>query len=92
MDTTDIELMRLPAVQERTAKSRSVFFRAVDTGVWTPPVKIGRNAFWPRHEVTALMGAEINGATPEQMKRLVAELLTQRKALMPVSLRETEAA
>ena len=92
MDNSDVDLMRLPAVLERTAKSRSVFFRAVDAGVWTPAVKIGRNTFWPRHEVRALMGAEINGATPEQMKQLVADLLAQRKALMPVSLRETEAA
>lgn len=84
----NLEFMRLPAVLERTAKSRSPFFRALDAGTWTPAVKIGRNSFWPRHEVNALMAAEMNGATPAQMKRLVLELVEQRKALMPVSLRE----
>jgi prophage regulatory protein len=88
----NLEFLRLPAVLERRAKSRSVFFREVQSGVCTPPVKIGRNTFWPRHEINALMAAEMNGATPEQMKRLVLELVDQRKAMMPVSMRETEAA
>lgn len=88
----NLEFLRLPAVLERRAKSRSVFFREVQSGVCTPPVKIGRNTFWPRHEINALMAAEMNGATPEQMKRLVLELVDQRKAMMPVSMRESEAA
>jgi predicted DNA-binding transcriptional regulator AlpA len=88
----NLEFLRLPTVLERTAKSRSVFFREVGAGLYTPPVKIGRNSFWPRHEINTLMAAEMNGATQEQMKRLVLELLAQRKALMPVSMREAEAA
>lgn len=89
---TELEFMRLPAVLERRAKSRSVFYRDLENGLCTPPVKIGRTAVWPRHEIKALMAAEMNGATQEQMKRLVVDLLAQRKALMPVSMREAEAA
>jgi predicted DNA-binding transcriptional regulator AlpA len=89
MNTTELEFMRLPAVLERRAKSRSVFFREVDAGLCTPPVKIGRNAVWPRHEIDALMAAELNSATPTQMTQLVTELVAQRKALMPISLRNS---
>lgn len=87
-----LEFMRLPAVLERRAKSRSVFFREVESGICTPPVKIGRNAVWPRHEINALMAAELNSASPEQLRRLVAELVAQRKAMLPAALREAEAA
>ena len=89
----NLTLERIPAYLARSGKSHSAFYRAVADGTHTPPVKIGaRSAAIPRHEGDVIMGAEINGATPEQLRRLVAILMEQRKALMPASLRETAAA
>jgi predicted DNA-binding transcriptional regulator AlpA len=89
----NLALDRIPAYLARSGKSHSAFYRAVNDGTHTPPVKIGaRSAAIPRHEADAILAAEINGATPEQLKKLVVVLMEQRKTFMPVSMREASAA
>ena len=86
---------RIPATLSRTGKSHSAFYRAISEGLFTPPVKIGaKSAAHPRHEVDAIMAAELNGATPDELKALVTQLMAQRKALLSASMRSlaTEAA
>jgi prophage regulatory protein len=84
---------RIPDTLKRSGKSHSALYRAMSDGTFTPPVKIGaKSAAHPRHEIDAILAAELNGATPEQLRKLVADLMKQRKALMPESMRETEAA
>ena len=83
-----LEFDRIPATLDRTGKSHSAFYLAMKKGLWTPPVKIGaKSAAHPRHEVDALMAAELNGATEDQIRKLVADLMEQRKSFMPASLR-----
>ena len=88
----NIELLRERAVLAAWGISHSTFMRELKAGVCTPPVKIGCNSFWPRHEINEILRAAISGATQEQRKRLVLELVEQRKAMTPPSMRETEAA
>jgi predicted DNA-binding transcriptional regulator AlpA len=85
--TQSLELERLPVVLQRRGVCRSLHLLEVAQGRFTPPVKVGRCVLWPRHETDALLAAQINGATREQLTRLVTELVEQRKALMPASMR-----
>jgi predicted DNA-binding transcriptional regulator AlpA len=82
-----LELERLPVVLQRHGVSRSLHLLEVAQGRFTPPVKIGRCALWPKHEVDAILAAKINGATSKQLAQLVTDLVEQRKALMPASMR-----
>jgi prophage regulatory protein len=88
-----LAFVRVPAYLARSGKSHSAYYRAVHAGTHTPPVKIGaRSAAIPQHEIDAILAAELNGATPDQLRKLVADLMEQRKKLMPASMRESEAA
>jgi predicted DNA-binding transcriptional regulator AlpA len=88
MDTKpQLEFQRLPVVLERHGVSRSLHLLEITRGRFTPAVKIGRCALWPKHEVDALLAAKVNGATNEQLETLVTDLMAQRKALMPASIR-----
>ena len=81
---------RIPVSLEQGAGggSRSVLYRQMDEGLFTKPVKIGaRSAVHPVHEVEAILGARLNGATEDQIRKLVADLMEQRKSFMPASLR-----
>jgi prophage regulatory protein len=70
--------------RRRTRLSKSAFYRDIQKGLFTPPVRVGaRTTAWPRHEVDALIAARIAGATPEQLRALVRQLVAQRAALMP---------
>jgi predicted DNA-binding transcriptional regulator AlpA len=73
--------------------SNSAFYREMDDGTIPRPVKFGeRTAVHPVHEIEAIMGARMNGATPEQLRKLVADLMEKRKAYLPESMREASAA
>jgi prophage regulatory protein len=88
-----IIFVRIPETLKRSGKSHSSLYRAMSEGTFTPPVKIGaKSAAHPQNEVDAILGAELNGATPEQLRKLVADLMQARKAQMPSQLRETAAA
>jgi prophage regulatory protein len=81
-----LEFDRIPVTLARTGKSHSGLYRAIEQGLWTPPVKIGaKSAAHPRHEVDAIMAAELNGQTPDQIRALVRDLIAQRKSFMSAS-------
>lgn len=85
-DMTDIKIsiMRGPAVVARRGDSRSRMYRDIDAGTWTPPVALGpRLAGWPAHEVDALLRARVAGATVDELRELVHELLAQRAQMWP---------
>ncbi len=70
--------------RRRCRLSKSAFYRDIQEGLFTPPVRVGaRTTAWPRHEVDALIAARIAGATHEQLRVLVRQLIAQRAALMP---------
>jgi predicted DNA-binding transcriptional regulator AlpA len=70
--------------------SSSAFYREMDDGTIPRPIKFGeRTAVHPVHEIEAIMGARMNGATPEQLRKLVADLHEKRKEYLPESMRST---
>lgn len=84
MTYSDLTLIRLPKLLARRGTSRSAHYRDIAEGIFAPPVRIGaRLAAWPRHEVDALIAAEIAGASADQLRKLVRHLVAQRSSLMP---------
>jgi prophage regulatory protein len=85
-----IRFQRIPDTLKQGGDSRSVFYRLMDEGLFTKPVKISeRCAVHPMHEVEAILGARLGGATPEQLRKLVADLHEKRKEYLPESMRST---
>ncbi len=89
--TRELQLDRQPAVSSMRGDSRTQLYLDIQRGTWTPPVQLGRASTWPRHETQALIAARIAGATAEDLRVLVEQLLVERKALMP-QLNRPEAA
>lgn len=90
MPLLSIRFQRIPDTLAQGGDSRSVFYRLMDEGLFTKPVKISeRCAVHPIHEVEAILGARLGGATPEQLRKLVADLHGKRKSYLPESMRST---
>ena len=82
---SDLALLRAEAVIERRGRSRSQLYLDIRHGVMTPPVRLrgGKLSAWPSHEVDALNRAEISGASDEELRALVRQLVEQRAAGRP---------
>ena len=78
---TALKLERLPSVLSRRSDGRSSLYLDIQRGVWTPPIRMGRASAWPEHETQALLAARIAGASDDQLKQLVRDLLEQRKSM-----------
>jgi prophage regulatory protein len=90
MPVLSIRFQRIPDTLKQGGDSRSVFYRLMDEGLFTKPVKISeRCAVHPVHEVEAILGARLGGATPDQLRKLVANLHEKRKEYLPESMRST---
>jgi len=76
-----IQNLRLPAVLAATGRSRSSLYADVKAGLFVAPIKIGRRASaWPSDEVAAIIRARIAGATEDEIRELVAQLVAARRA------------
>ena len=74
-------ILRLPAVKAATGLSRSTLYLRIANGVFPRPVSLGgRSVGWPAHEVAALNAARIAGKPDGEIRALVAELETARRA------------
>jgi prophage regulatory protein len=74
-------ILRLPAVLDRTGKSRSPIYADIQLGLFTRPVKLGaRAAGWPEHEIEQIIAARIGGADNGAIRKLVVRLHEARTA------------
>lgn len=73
-------ILRLPAVKVETGhRSHASIYNAVNAGLFTQPVLLGRRAVgWPADEVLAINTARIAGSSDEQIRELVKALHAQR--------------
>lgn len=72
-------LVRIRGMQAICSLSRSSALLQVKLGELPPPVKLGnRSVAWVVAELDAWVSARIRGASPGEMRRLVAELVTLR--------------
>ena len=66
-------------VIERRGRSLSHQLRDEEKGRYPIGIKNGRSCSFVDYEVGACMGAELNGATDEQMRALVQDLVNVRR-------------
>jgi prophage regulatory protein len=77
-------LLRLETVISRRGRSKSQLYVDIKAGKMTPPVRVGEKlSAWPQHEVDALNRAEIGGASADEMRDLVKQLIEQRAQMRP---------
>ena len=74
-------ILRLPTVKATTGLSRSTIYQRIADGSFPKPVSLGARAVgWPEREVAAINSARIAGKADEEIRTLVVELETARKA------------
>jgi prophage regulatory protein len=77
-------LLRLLQVLERRGRSRSQLYREIQDGVMTPPVRVGAKLVaWPDYEIGEINAAEIAGASSDELRNLVTNLVKQRASMKP---------
>ena len=90
MSLHSIKFQRIPQTRAQLGISNSALYREMEEGLFPRPVKFGeRTAVHPVHEVEAVIGARLNGVTPDQLRKLVADLMEKRKEYLPDSMRST---
>lgn len=74
------QLIRRPAVIERSGRSKSSLQLDEKAGVMPPPISIGERAVaYIKQEIDAVLQARVEGKNKEQIKALVADLVHNRK-------------
>jgi prophage regulatory protein len=73
-------VIRRPAVSAASGYSRSTLYKRIKEGLFTPPISLGGGiSGWPSSEVEAINAARIAGKSDEEIKTLVAKLVSSRK-------------
>jgi len=79
-----VALLRIKQVQALTGDSRSAAFEKRKAGLLPQPISTGLRAkAYPEHEILAINGARIAGATDDQIRDLVKRLHAERKKFAP---------
>lgn len=75
-----LRILRMPDLRTRYPRGRSTVYVDILRGVLPPPVVLGpRCSGWPEHEIDAIIAARISGATDDEVRRLVADILVARR-------------
>jgi prophage regulatory protein len=73
-------MMRTLAVAEARGVSRSQLYIDVEAGLVTPPIKRSTNInVWPSTEIEAINRLEASGASQDELRALVRQLIAQRQ-------------
>lgn len=82
--TSEEAIDRERVTVERSGYSRSGMWLRIQQGLFPRPIRIPgtkRNG-WPRSETQAVIRATIAGATDDEIRALVAEMVSRRRAPM----------
>lgn len=71
-------LLRVPGVADRTGLRVTAIYDRIKRGLLVPPVKAARSSLFPEDEITAIVEAQIGGATDAQLRELVSRLVADR--------------
>lgn len=85
-------LLPLPQVQSRTSDCKAKIYVLIGEGRFPPPVKIDRKSVWPEHEVEAVQVARVGGASDDELRALVKNLVAQRRLRFAALMRGADAA
>lgn len=73
-------IKRLPDLMAASGLARSTLYLRIKSGLWTRAVSLGGRAVgWPRHEVSAILGARLAGKSDAEIRILVDQLHADRK-------------
>lgn len=76
-----MQILRLPGLRAKYPKGRSSIYVDVKHGVLPPPISLGpRCSGWPSNEIDQVISARVSGASVEEVKQLVAQLVSQRRS------------
>lgn len=76
-----IKILKIPALTERTGRSKSAIYADVKEGLLPPLVKVGaQSSGIPEHELDAVLRARIAGKSEGDIKELVQRLIAARTA------------
>lgn len=75
-----IQLIRPNEVMKRRSVGHSKLYDEIAKGLWPPFIKIGRSSIEPEHEVNVMLAAIVAGATDDERRQLVQQLVAQRKS------------
>jgi prophage regulatory protein len=82
----DVSMLRPEAVQAQRGCQKTQLYKDVNDGFLPPPIKKGRRfTYWPSYEIDAIARAEIGGASKEEIRTLVKQLVEQRSKLRPTA-------
>ncbi len=77
-----LKLLKLHGVLALTATSRSTHYQQIKQGLMVKPIAQAIQAVaYPEHEVQAIIAARIAGKSDDEIRKPVADLTEQRKAV-----------
>ena len=81
-------LIRLPHLITKTGRKSSSIYERLANGLLPAPVKSGRSSLWVEAEIDAVLATEAAGASDDEIRSLVQELVAAR----PLRAREAREA
>jgi prophage regulatory protein len=82
------ELIPLPAVLQRYARSKSATYSDIKIGHFPPPVKLGAASAWPAEECDIVAAARTAAFGDEAVRALVVDLVAARYDVDPSAQRK----
>jgi prophage regulatory protein len=74
----EIALQRLPTLCARLGLTRPTIYKKIGAGLLPRPVKVGDVSVWPSNETDAVIAAQIRGASDDELRQIVADLVAAR--------------
>ena len=79
MENSSISLIRRGDALKSLGVSANHFKSLVSAGLMPPMIKRGTFAFLADYEITAINRAKIRGASDDELKRIVADIVSARR-------------
>lgn len=73
---------RKPTVLASLGWARSTLYKKIGEQLFPPPVKLGKTSVWPDREVSTIQAAYIANWPESEIRNLVSELVSARKAAL----------
>lgn len=79
MQTPGYTIKRAKVARDQFGIAQSTFYEWQERGLMPPGIALGvRSVGWPQHELDALAAARIRGASEEEIRALVRDLVAAR--------------
>lgn len=76
-----MEIMRPIPTFARLGLKKSAGYKRVTEGLLPPPIKIGKRAAgWPKHEIDTIVTLMVSGASDQEVRACVTQMVALRKA------------